>query len=233
METQASWQWDESAALNLDFGDRNVVAAYDERHRRFRDIDGENAAVLARLDLAPGQVVADFGCGTGAFARAAACRGAAVYAIDLSAAMLDFVEWKAREEGLDNIRCRRGGFLSYVHDGPPFDAIHSSLALHHLPDFWKQEALDRLAGLLRPGGKFHLMDVVFQPENRAANIAAWIEQTAARGGAEVGDRIRDHVRREYSTFTWIMEGLLARAGFRIDHAETAGGVLAHYYGTKA
>lgn len=233
METNASWQWDETVAINRDFGDRNVVAAYDERHRRFRDVDGENAAILARLELKPGEVVADFGCGTGAFAQAAARRCGAVYAIDLSAAMLDFVQWKAQEAGLENIRCRRGGFLSYVHDGPRFDAIHTSLALHHLPDFWKQKALERLAGMLTPGGRLHLMDVVFQPENREANIEAWIARTAAQGGAEVGNSIRDHVRKEYSTFTWILEGLLARAGFRIDHAEHSGGVLAHYYGTRA
>ena len=232
MKTSAAWRWDETVAINRDFGDRAVVAAYDERHRKFRDIDGENAAILARLELKPGEVAADFGCGTGAFARAAARRCGTVYAIDLSAAMLDYVGWKAREEGLANIICRPGGFLTYAHDGPPFDVLHTSLALHHLPDFWKQQALERLAGMLKPGGKLHLMDVVFQAENRAANIDAWIAAMAAKGGAEVADSIRAHVAKEYSTFTWILEGLLERAGFRIDHAEHSGGVLAHYYCTR-
>ena len=232
MNTHLSWRWDETEAINRDFGDREVVAAYDERHRRFRDVDGENAAVLDPLDVRPGHVVGDFGCGTGAFARAAARRGAAVYAVDLSAAMLDFVDWKAREEKLDGLRCRRGGFLSYVHDGPPFDVLHSSLALHHLPDFWKQVALERLGGLLKTGGRFHLMDVVFEPENRDANVEAWIAQMEAAQGREIADSLRAHVRREYSTFTWILEGLLVRAGFRIDHAERSGGVLAHYYCTR-
>ena len=232
METNAKWFWDETVAINLDFGDRAVVAAYDERHRKFRDIDGENAAILARLELRPDAVVGDFGCGTGAFARAAARRCGTVYAIDLSAAMLDYVGWKAQEEGLANVVCRRGGFLTYAHDGPPFDVLHTSLALHHLPDFWKQQALERLAGMLKPGGRLHLMDVVFQEENRAANIEAWIAAMAAKGGPEVGESIRAHVAKEFSTFTWIMEGLLARAGFRIDSAESSAGVLAHYYCTR-
>ena len=232
METNPAWRWDETVAINFDFGDRKVVEAYDERHRRFRDIDGENEAVLARLALGPGQIAADFGCGTGAFARAAARRCGTVYAIDLSAAMLDYVGWKAREEGLENIVCRAGGFLTYVHDGPPFDAIHTSLALHHLPDFWKQEALERLAGMLKPGGRLHLMDVVFAPENREANIDAWIAHMETQGGAEVAESIRGHVRKEFSTYTWILEGLLERAGFQIDHAEPSGGVLAHYYCTR-
>ena len=76
------------------------------------------------------------------------------------------------------------------------------------------------------------MDVVFQAENREANIEAWIAAMAAKGGAEVGEGIRAHVAKEYSTFTWILEGLLERAGFRIDHAEHSGGVLAHYYCTR-
>ena len=232
MKTNPAWLWDETVAINKDFGGRAVVAAYDERHRKFRDIDGENAAILARLELRPDAVVGDFGCGTGAFARAAARRCGTVYAIDLSAAMLDYVGWKAQEEGLANIVCRRGGFLTYAHDGPPFDVLHTSLALHHLPDFWKQQALERLAGMLKPGGRLHLMDVVFQEENRAANVEAWIAAMAAKGGPEVGESIRAHVAKEYSTFTWIMEGLLARAGFRIDSAESSAGVLAHYYCTR-
>ena len=233
MTVNDAWRWDETAAINKDFGDRSVVAAYDAGHRRFRDVDGENAAILARLDLKPGQLVADFGCGTGAFARLAARRCGTVYAIDVSAAMLDFVQWKAREEGLANVVCRPGGFLTYAHDGPPFDAIHTSLALHHLPDFWKQQALDRLAGMLRPGGRFHLLDVAFVAENCEANIAAWIAGTEARTGPEMADGLRSHVAKEFSTYTWILEGMLARAGFRIDRAEHPEGVLAHYYCTKA
>ena len=100
-------------------------------------------------------------------------------------------------------------------------------------NFWKQKALDRLAGWLKPGGKFHLMDVVFQTENVDANVEAWIAQTAAQGGAEVGDSIRGHVGKEFSTYAWIMAGLLERAGFRIDSADAKGGVLANYWCTKA
>ena len=74
METNAKWFWDETVATNLQFGGGAVAAAYDERHRKFRDIDGENAAILARLELRPDAVVGDFGCGTGAFSRLAARR---------------------------------------------------------------------------------------------------------------------------------------------------------------
>ncbi len=86
--------------------------------------------------------------------------------------------------------------------------------------------------MIRPGGRLHLMDVVFDDRNTEANIDEWIRQMEAKGGAEAGESIRKHVAREYSTYTWIMEDLLERAGFRIDRAETTGGVLANYFCTR-
>ena len=53
-----------------------------------------------------------------------------------------------------------------------------------------------------------------------------------QAGAEMAESIRGHLSKEYSTFTWILEGMLKRAGFLIDHAEYPGGVLARYTCTK-
>lgn len=46
-----------------------------------------------------------------------------------------------------------GGFLTYQHQGPPLDAVVTQIALHHLPDFWKQIALLRIFDMLKEGGK--------------------------------------------------------------------------------
>ncbi len=167
-----------------------------------------------------------------ALVRHAARRCAQVHAVDISPAMLDYTEWKAQQEGLTNIVCHRGGFLTYVHAGPLLDAVATSMALHHLPDFWKQKALNRLGGMLKPGGRLYLADVVFSEENVEANLSAWIGQLTAQAGPDMADDIVWHIRREYSTFTWILEGMLARAGFRIDQFEYTGGVLAKYFATK-
>ena len=233
MDKCETWQWNEETAISRDFNDRAEVAAYDERHGRMRDVDGENEAILERLELMPGETVADFGCGTGAFARRAAKRCRQVHAIDLSGAMLDYAQWRAGEKGCDNIAFHRGGFLTYEHREAPVDALHTSLALHHLPDFWKAKALARLAAMIRPGGRLHLMDVVFQEENLDANIEAWMGRMEALGGAAARESIRSHVAKEYSTLTWILEGMLERAGFRIVRADYSGGVLADYYGVRA
>jgi SAM-dependent methyltransferase len=100
-------------------------------------------------------------------------------------------------------------------DFPPasFDAAVSGAALHHLPDAWKLVALRNVARALKPGGQFLLRDVVFvlddgePPEScfeRFASSLPTMRVAAAR-----------HVAREFSTYDWIMEGLLSRAGFTI------------------
>ncbi len=224
--------YEEMIPAGKDFRSREVVAGYDAYHRRFRDIDAENAATIAALNLRASHTLADFGSGTGAFVLQAARHCAKVHAIDISRAMLDYTEWKAQAQGITNVACHHGGFLTYAHTDPLLDVITSSLALHHLPDFWKQKALVRLSGMLKPGGRFVLADVVFSDKDYEANIARWIEETSIKAGPEMGPELTRHVCTEYSTFTWILEGLLERAGFRIDRAEHTGGVLSRYFCTK-
>jgi len=226
------WQFDESIPVGSDFTSLEVVEAYDAFHRRFRDVDKENAAIIAGLDLQQDQVLVDMGCGTGAFALQAARCCRRVHAVDVSPAMLDYTRRKAQSQGLTHLVCHQGGFLTYVHTDGPVDAVTSSMALHHLPDFWKQKALCRLNAILREGGRIFLADVVFSGDDIETAIARWIDKMAATAGPQVAERIQDHVRKEYSTWAWIMEGLLQRAGFRIDRAEYTDGVLAQYYGTK-
>lgn len=231
--TTPSLQYDEMIHIGKDFSSREVVEAYDARHRRFRDIEGENEAIIAGVGLQKNHIIADFGSGTGTFVIQAAQKCEKVYAVDISPAMLEYTEWKARNLGLANIVCCHGGFLTYVHSDRPLDAVSTSMALHHLPDFWKQKALTRLQEMLKPNGKFFLADVVFTEENYESSIQAWINKLASEMGKEMAEDISRHIRCEHSTFSWIMEGLLQRAGFRIDLAEYTDGVLARYFCTKA
>ena len=155
------WQWDERVQVGTDYQDPAEVAAYDARMGRFRDVQAENRAILEALALTPEQILLEFGTGTGSFAIAAAGVCAAVYACDVSPMMLAYAREKAQRAGASNITFLLGGFLTYTHPGPAVDAVVTQLALHHLPDFWKGVALGRIAGLLKPGGKLYLRDVVF------------------------------------------------------------------------
>jgi len=233
MSNPPVWQYDEMKQIGKDYGDSAEVEAYDSRHGNFRDFLEECRSILDRLGAGKEHVVLDMGTGTGTFAIEAARRCSKVFAADISYPMIEYARKKADSSGVGNIVFCHGGFLTYSHLGDPVDFIVTSLALHHLPDFWKFAALNRMNGMLKDEGRLFLMDVVFSDVCYEENITKWIARIEHAAGPQMAEDVRMHVKKEYSTYTWIMEGLLARAGFRIDKASYQDGVLARYFCTKA
>ncbi len=228
------WQYDEFKYVGKDYSNPAEVAAYDARHRQFRDLEAENSRIIEGLGINEEHTVLDVGAGTGIFALQVAPQCRQVHAVDVSDAMLDFARARAQEAGIANIAFHRGGFLTYPHEGEPVDRALSSLALHHLSDFWKQIGLYRLARIMKPGGRLWLHDVVFSfgPENYADHVEGLFKGMETRGGAGLAGDFAAHVRDEFTTCDWIMEGLLRRAGFRIDRAEYQDSVFATYLCTR-
>jgi ubiquinone/menaquinone biosynthesis C-methylase UbiE len=228
------WLYDETKPCGVDYNDATLARRYDNHHRSFRDYRKEAEDIVARLDAGPSATVIDMGCGTGAFALYAAGHCQAVHAVDVSAAMLRRAQRKADRMGLKNIEFHHGGFLTYDHKAEPADAISTVAALHHLPDFWKLVALRRLASMLKPNGRLFLFDVVFSFD--IGEYDRSIEQFVRRTHEQMGENGRNesetHVRDEYSTCDWIMEGLLEKSGFHIQTAEYQDGFLASYLCTK-
>ena len=85
-----------------------------------------------------------------------------------------------------------------------------------MPDFWKALAFTRLHAALRTRGKLHIKDVIFNdPPHRLTEAAeAWIDWMATNTGYTREDAAC-HVRREHSTFGWVIERLLTGCAFRI------------------
>jgi SAM-dependent methyltransferase len=131
----------------------------------------------------------------------------------------------------------QAGFLTYEHQGEPASFVYSRNALHHLPDFWKAIALQRIATLLAPGGLLRLRDLVFafEPDEAERAIEPWLAGAAA--DPAVGwtrAELETHLREEYSTFTWLLEPMLERAGFAIQQAEFSPfGIYAAYVCVKS
>lgn len=203
---------------------------YDSSHADFRDLEKESIAVLDRLGVSTEDVVIDFGAGTGTFAIQAARRCAKVYAVDVSEAMIAFAKGKAVKEDIPNIEFCHVGFLTYKHEDQAVDAIVTTFALHHLPDFWKGIALSRINRMLKSGGQLFIKDVILKEGHAPQNIATFIEKQAAAGGDFLPKDAEDHFREEYSTYDWIMVGLLSRAGFKIKSMDA--GVIGEYLCTK-
>ncbi|MBN1437784.1 MAG: class I SAM-dependent methyltransferase [Anaerolineales bacterium] len=216
-----AWFHDQTSPAGGDYSDPAQAAVYDRRHQSFRDYRQEAEAVVHALGLTSEHSVVDIGCGTGAFALNAAPLLRKVYAVDVSPAMLEYCRRRAAERDLRNFVFHRGGFLTYEHDADPVDAAVSTAVLHHLPDFWKHLGLRRVHRMLRRGGRLRLFDIVFPGamEDFRGPIEAWINSMRKQVGAEFAAEAETHIREEFSTYDWIMEGSLTRAGFRIDRIE--------------
>ena len=198
--------------------------------------DGGAAGELAALraaGLGADATVIDMGAGTGQFTLAAADAVRRVVAVDVSPVMLDHLRAKLRDRGVGNVECVASGFLTYEHRGEAVDLVYSRLALHHLPDFWKARALVRVAAMLKPGGVLRLSDVVygFEPDEAEAALERWMTRMAS-DDVECGwtrAELEEHVRDEHSTFTWLLEPMIERAGFTIEQADySEDRIFAHY-----
>lgn len=225
------WQWDEMQQVGTDYTDPEEIEKYDNRMATIRDVEAENSQMLAMLALPADASVLEIGCGTGRFARAAAANGLKAAAADVSAAMLEYVGHRAKADGLRGLETRHAGFLTLDFPDSSFDAVVSGAALHHLPDAWKLPAMLNVARMLKPGGQLILRDVVFvlnegeTPEmcfERLVNSMETMKMEVAR-----------HVAKEFSTYDWIMDGILARAGFQIVSKTVQGASFIVYHCRKA
>ncbi len=228
------WQYDETKSCGAKFNSLKCARRHDKQHRKFRDYQKESQEIMAQLAFDTDRTVIDMGCGTGAFAIHAAKYFQKVYAVDISNAMLRRARRKAKRAKLGNIEFCKGGFLTYIHNAEPVDAVVSVLVLHHLPDFWKLVGLRRLAKMLNAGGKLYLFDVVysFNVEYYESCFKRFIESMVDRIGLVMKQAMEVHFRQEYSTFSWVMEGLIERAGFEIETTDYKDDFFAAYLCTK-
>lgn len=113
--------------------------------------------VLAALQIREGEVIADIGAGTGYFTRRFAARGAKVYAVDVSAALLERVA-ALKLPSVETILA--------APDDPrlpaaAIDTIFFCNVLHHIDG--RPAYLARLRAALRPGGRIVVIDFHKRP----------------------------------------------------------------------
>jgi len=146
--------------------------------------------------LGPGMRVLEIGCGTGIFTQFFARTGAHIVALDLSPELLD----KARRRcgAFVNIQFLVGRFEDY-RSSDPFDAIVGSSVLHHLE---LKAALERIRGLLRPGGTAAFAEPnMLNPQIFLQKNVPWLKK-------RLGD-----TPEETAFFRWRLQRQLERQGF--------------------
>lgn len=212
------WWLDELLYAGEEHLDPDYVATYD---RKAATDPTEDLTILRDLGMNDQSVIVDLGAGTGTFALAAAPHCRRVVAVDVSPTMLAVMRTALAQQGLTNVETVQAGFLSYKHQGDAADIIYSRNALHHLPDFWKAIALQRIHNLLKPGGILRLHDLVysFDPHEAEPIIESWLSNAAAHpADGWTRPELETHIRTEHSTFAWLLEPMLERAGFEIHEA---------------
>ena len=218
-----AWYPDERDHAGPEHLDAEYVAGYDAKTGL--DIDAA-LELLRRHGLGPEATLVDIGSGTGLIAAAAASEARRVVGVDPSPTMLEVARLRS-----DAVEWVEAGFLTYEHEGDPPQLVHSRNALHHLPDFWKGVALARVHDLLAPSGVLVFRDLVyaFEPAQAGRCVAEWVAAAAptpAEGWTR--EELEQHVRSEHSTFTWLLEALLAHSGFEIVERDVRRGIYATY-----
>ena len=116
--------------------------------------------MLDMAGLKPGSRVLDVGCGPGSLALKAKERVGSegvVAGIDASAEMIEVAQEKAQRAGVEiDFRLEAVEKLPFADQS--FDAVLSSLMMHHLPDDLKRQGLAEIQRILKPGGCLVIMD---------------------------------------------------------------------------
>lgn len=113
----------------------------------------------------------DVASGPGVISRAMAGKVGSVSGVDLTPAMIDEAEKRAREEGVGNVSFSVGDATSLDFADATFSGAITRLSLHHIPAPGRIVA--EMARVVRPGGAVVVSDLA---ADRDRDAAAWREE---------------------------------------------------------
>jgi putative AdoMet-dependent methyltransferase len=213
------WYYNEFKQIGINFECMEEVQAYDEKFRKQRNIQQEILYVSGNIGLNSDRTILEIGTGTAELAIGLSKLYSKVIAVDVSGTMLSYAEKKISELNIGNIELKRAGFLNLDLESSSLDAVVSTLALHHLPDFWKTVALKNVYNVLKPGGKFLLTDCIlsFDMNTYDESISGFLDIVRNKAGDKIANEIIVNIRDEYPTYNWIIEQMLKKAGFKVNN----------------
>ncbi|AFZ42294.1 Methyltransferase type 12 [Halothece sp. PCC 7418] len=136
---------------------------FDSKIRQLLPYYDEMLSAIALCVPSNSTRILELGCGTGELTVKVLqqCPNAQLVAVDYSPRMIDFVANKLDYQGEgDRVKTLQLDFGAWANDeadsevGSNFDAIISSLAIHHLTDEMKGKLFQKVARSLNPNGQF-------------------------------------------------------------------------------
>jgi len=116
--------------------------------------------IISKLELKPGQVVADIGAGPGVIslpmAKALAPNGT-VYAVDIDPAFIDHIAMRAQEQHVANVKPILGKVTDPALPAQDVDVALFHDVLHHIKD--RAEYLKNTAKYVKPGGRIAIVEL--------------------------------------------------------------------------
>ena len=176
--------------------DRHVVEAEElartEGFQRLRD----EILLLARPQTE--DVVVDVGAGTGLLTLALAPAVEKVWAIDVSAAMIDYLTTKAASGEFENVETATATAVSLPLVDGAASLVVSNYCYHHLSDADKERGIAEILRVLRPGGRVVIGDMMFRvqvadPRTRRV-VMSKIRSVLGRGPAGLLRVIKNALR---------------------------------------
>ena len=153
--TVSSQKPDHGAHMEHRFDDPERYAkSFDDPARDAWQMPGR---VIDTLALAPGQVVADLGAGTGYFSMRLA-RAAArpkVYAVDIEKAMVDYIRQRSAKEGLTQVVAIQGSATA-ANLPEPVDVVLVVDTYHHIPN--RPVYFRELRKSMKPAARLAIVD---------------------------------------------------------------------------
>ena len=130
--------------------------------------------VIEKLQLKPGDIVADVGSGSGAFsipmARAIGPNGT-LYAVDIDQEMIDFVGDRAKKAGLENVRIVLGEYADPKLPVRDLDVAFFHRVLHMIE--LRQAYVNAVSKYLKPDGRI----VIIEKEPEESSNWMWLRRS--------------------------------------------------------
>lgn len=151
--------WPAASALQLGSKPAKEWIESMERPERLAKLKTEE--VMARLELKPGDLVADVGAGSGVFSwplAKAVAPGGTLYAVEVDQGFLDFIREGALQRGVDNLVPVLGKFTDPKLPVRNLDLAFFHNVLHHIEG--RQAYLETLSGYMKPNARIVIIDLI-------------------------------------------------------------------------